>query len=258
MSTRTNLPSERQDRIRKILERERYVSVRDLADRVDVSDMTIRRDLETLAERGIVKRVFGGAQVAESTAIEQVYVERILQNREAKEKMADRALAFVRDGDTVALDGSTTSVYLARRLKGRNVVVVTNSLLIAQEVADADMEVVLPGGVLRSRTLCLVGPVAERTLAEFHVDTLFFSTGGLHATHGLTDTHDLEAAAKRHLFQIAARKIGLIDATKFGKKALHPLTSLDTVDVLIADAAPPAAIREALEAQGVRLEVAHG
>lgn len=258
MSARVQPPQERQERIRKLLTRERYVSVRDLADQEDVSDMTIRRDLEALAERGHVRRVFGGAHVPEATAVEQVYIDRMHQNREAKEAIAERAVQEISDGDTVALDGSTTSVYLARCLAGRDVVVVTTSLLVAQELVDADMEVVLPGGVLRSRTLCLVGPVAERNLSDFHVDTVFFSTGGLHPTHGLTDTHDLEAAVKRSMFEIGGRLVALIDSSKFGRKALHPLTPLERIDMLVTEAPPAEEIAAALARQNVRVEVADG
>ena len=257
MRARVHLPRERQERIRRHLERERYVSVRELAAREDVSDMTIRRDLEALAERGQVRRVFGGAHVAE-TAVEQVYVERMAQHRAAKERIAEHALRLVADGETVALDGSTTSVYLARRLKGRDVTVVTTSLLVAQELADANVEVVLPGGVLRSRTLCLVGPLAERSLERFHVDTVFFSGGGVHATHGMTDTHDLEAALKRALFGIGSRLAALIDSSKFDRKALHPLARLSEVDALVSEAQPPPEIAEALCCAGVQVEVADG
>ena len=258
MSARIHLPEERQERIRKLLARERYVSVRELAEREDVSDMTIRRDLEALAERGQVRRVFGGAHVAQSTAVEQVYIDRMHLNREAKEAIAHRALDEISDGDTIALDGSTTSVYLARRLVERDVVVVTTSLLVAQELADADMEVVLPGGLLRSRTLCLVGPVAERNLRDFHVETVFFSTGGLHARHGLTDTHDLEAALKRSLFEIGGRLVALVDSSKFGRKALHPLTPLGRINMLVTEAAPDEELATMLARQDVRVEVADG
>ena len=260
MSARVHLPRERQERIRRLLQRERYASVRDLAAREEVSDMTIRRDLEALAERGQVQRVFGGAHVAgrpgDSTTVEQLYVDRMQQNRVAKERIAERAEKLVRDGDTIALDGSTTSVYLARRLKGRDVVLVTTSLLVAQELADVDMEVVLPGGVLRNRTLCLVGPVAERNIRAFHVDAVFFSSGGLHAIYGLTDTHDLEAALKRSLFGIGSRVVALVDGSKFGRKALHPLTPLDAVDVLVTERVPPGELLEAMRQSRVELEVA--
>lgn len=259
MSARVQMPQERRERIRKLLARERYVSVRDLAQREDVSDMTIRRDLEALAERGQVHRVFGGAHAAQSTtALEQVYLDRMHLHREAKEAIAARAVQEVADGHTIALDGSTTSVYLARRLAGRDVVVVTTSLLVAQELADADMEVVLPGGVLRSRTLCLVGPVAERNLRDFHVDAVFFSTGGLHPSHGLTDTHDLEAALKRSLFAIGGRLIALVDSSKFGRKALHPLAPLERIDMLVTEASPAEELTAALARQNVCVEVADG
>lgn len=258
MSARVQLPQERQERIRKLLARERYVSVRDLAEREDVSDMTIRRDLEVLAERGQVRRVFGGAHVAQSTAVEQFYIDRMHLNREAKEAIAGRALREISDGDTIALDGSTTSVFLARRVVERDVVVVTTSLLVAQELADADVEVVLPGGVLRSRTLCLVGPVAERNLRDFHVDAVFFSTGGLHPSHGLTDTHDLEAALKRSLFAIGGRLVALVDSSKFGRKALHPLAPLERIDMLVTEAPPAEELAAALARRNVRVEVADG
>lgn len=256
MSGKTRLPRERQDVIHRLLRSKRFASVRELASTTNVSSMTIRRDLEALEAAGVVNRVFGGAQMIDPPVPEQVYGERLGQNRRAKEQIAARAASLVVDGDTVALDGSTTAVYLARELKHRPITVVTNGLLAANELAGGAASVFLPGGTLRSATHTLAGEIAQRTLADLNAGRVFFSVSGLRAESGWSDSNAEEIAIKRALFAIAESRVALVDASKFGRSSLHNLLAMDEVQLLITDAAPDARLRRALERAGVGVCVA--
>lgn len=254
----TLLPSQRQEEILNFLNRRRFASVKDLAEALGVSEMTIRRDLAVLASRGLVERVFGGAQLLEQSGREQQYSQRLYQHQAAKEFIAHRAKQMVFEGDTVALDASTTAVYLARELRGRKITVVTNSLLVAQAVADSNTQLIVLGGLFRSVAQSLVGPMTEANLQGLHVDKTFFSTKGVTAKAGFTDSHMAEVAVKRLLINAASQKIALVDGSKFGHTALHTVVPLVAVDFLISDALPPEDIRLELEAVGAVVEVASG
>lgn len=258
MSGRTLLPRERQDVIHRLIRSKRYASVRELASTTNVSSMTIRRDLEALEAAGAVTRVFGGAQVTEPPVPEQMYGERMGQNRRAKERIAARAARLVQDGDTVALDGSTSAVYLARELRHRAVAVVTNSLLAANELAGGAASVFLPGGTLRAATHTLAGETAQRTLASVNADKVFFSVSGLHPDVGWSDSNAEEVAIKRALFSIAATRIALVDASKFGRSSLHALIAMEDVHVLISDEPPEVRLAEALWRAEVEVCLADG
>jgi len=249
------LPSQRQEEIHAFLRKRRFASVKDLAAALRVSDMTIRRDLETLASRGLVERVFGGAQLIEQSGKERQYQERLHRHQEAKLKMARRAKQMVFDGDTIALDASTTAVYLARELRGRRITVVTNSLLVAQAVADGNTQLLLLGGLLRDVSQSLVGPMTEANLQGLHVDKTFFSAKGVTLKAGFSESHMAEAAVKKLLIQVASQKIALVDGSKFGHIALYTLTPLAAVDILVSDTQPPVEIQLEFQTVGTELEV---
>lgn len=252
------LPRERQEQIYALLQKRRFASVKDLAEALAVSEMTIRRDLAALGSRGLVERVFGGAQVLEQSGREQGYTQRLHQHQPAKELIARRARQRVFEGDTVALDASTTAVYLARELKGRNITVVTNSLLVAEAVADSNTQLIVLGGLFRPVARSLVGPMTEANLQGLHVDKTFFSAKGVTLKAGFTDSQMTEVAVKRLLIQAAAQKIALVDGSKFGHTALHTVVPLAAVDLLISDTRLPEDVQAELETSGTAWEVAGG
>lgn len=256
MAEPTLLPSERQERIYKLLREQRFASVKHLALALGVSEMTIRRDLAALASRGLVDRVFGGAQLPERSGWEERYAERLHQHQAAKELIARRAKEMVFEGNTVALDASTTAVYLARELRGSSITVVTNSLLVAQTLADSDTQLIVLGGLFRPVAQSLVGPMTEGNLQGIHVDKAFFSAKGVTSKAGFTDSHMAEVSVKRLLIEAAAQKIALVDSSKFGHTALYTVVPLGAVDFLISDAHPPGDIQAELEAVGVEVVVA--
>lgn len=261
MSDRTLLPRQRQDMIQDLVRTQRFATVRELASAVGVSAMTVRRDLESLASDGHVHRVYGGAKAvaptpSDATVPEQRYAERMMENRDAKIRLGRQAARDVADGDTVALDGSTTAVYLAHHLRDRAITVVTNNLLIVNELAGGTPTVFVPGGMVRETTHTLVGEGAVTGLEAFNADVAFFSCTGIHPEAGLSDSNAEEVAVKRALFRIASRRVALIDASKYGRTSLLNLLPLTEVQSIVTDAEPDAPLRHALASAGACLRVA--
>lgn len=263
MSGRTGLPRQRQDVIQTLLRRRRFATVRELASAVGVSEMTVRRDLHTLQSDGHVQRVYGGAHAASAgpgstTVPEQRVSERMAESREAKTAIARTAAALVLDGDTVGLDGSTTAVHLARRLRGRAITVVTNNLSVVDELAGGAASVFVPGGMLRETTRTLVGEATVAALGPLNADIVFFSCTGLHAAAGISDSNAEEVAVKRALLRLAGRRVALVDGSKFGRLSLLKLIDLDDVESLITEALPGADLLRALDASGTHIRHADG
>lgn len=252
------LPLQRQEEIFRILAARGFASVADLASEIEVSDMTVRRDLDTLAEQGRVQRVFGGARVRDQSASEVLYTERLERDRAAKEAIARRAAALVRDGDSIALDASTTAVYLARELRERVVTVLTNSLLVARELAGGAGQLIVLGGTYRAVARSLVGAMTERDLRHLHVDRVFFSGKGVDADAGVTDSHLEEVAVKRGLIAGAAHVVAIADHSKFGRVALHTIADMDHIDTLVTDATPPEKVISVLRRGDAEVLVADG
>ncbi len=162
-------------------------------------------------------------------ALEESYEKRLAKEREAKEAIASFAKRLVAPGDTIALDGSTTVLCLARELKSLHVTVITNSLLVAGALLGGEAQVLVVGGELRSLSQTLVGPLAEETLRRLHPDKAFFSARGL-ISQGFMDSHLGEVAVKQQMLRMASQRIALLDSSKFEVRGLYTLASLEQVD----------------------------
>ena len=228
------------------------VRVSELTDQLGVSEMTIRRDLDALAQSGLVEKVHGGATTRmRPTADEPGFeVNSHLQVKE-KDAIAQAAAELVRPGQAIALSGGTTTWRLARHLRrAANLTVVTNSIQVA-EVLHAenrpDLTVVITGGV-RTPSDALVGPIAEKTLRSLHVDLLFMGVHGMTADAGFTTPNPLEAETDKALIAAAARFVVVADHTKWGMRGLVSIAELSDADVLVTDdALPPDALALAAE-----------
>lgn len=256
MPTKGALPQQRQEEVFRILAQQGFASVTELAEAIGVSEMTVRRYLDAMEEEGRVQRVFGGARVKEQSGSEVLYTDRLERDRGAKEAMARCAASMVEDGDSVALDGSTTVAYLARRLRERSITAVTNSLLTAKELAGGTARVIVLGGVYRHVTRSLVGPQTERDARSFHVDRVFFSCRGLDAAAEVTDSHLEEVAVKQALISGGGQTTVVADQSKFERVALHTVATFKDVQFLVTDAVPPKRLSDALRRGGTEVKVA--
>ncbi len=230
------VPAERQRLILQLVLMNGVLRISDLAEEFDVSEMTIRRDLDMLAQSGQIERKFGAAVALEQASHEVNYQTRMITNLARKEAIAGLALSMIRDGDTVALDASTTCLTLARKLAQRtDLTVVTNSLDVAQVLRYAQLQVILTGGWIRQMKDSVVGPLALHTLENIRVDQMFFSAHGVLFPDGFVDPDFNEIEIKRAMLRRSARATALIDSSKFGRRALGCIAGLDSIDHLITD-----------------------
>ncbi|MCX5207105.1 DeoR/GlpR family DNA-binding transcription regulator [Streptomyces sp. NBC_00237] len=230
------------------------VRVNELTRRLNVSDMTVRRDLDALARQGVVEKVHGGAvPVVEASTHEPGFEAKSALELSAKEDIARAAASMAVPGSAVALSGGTTTYALARHLLDvPDLTVVTNSVRVADvfhtaRQAGGDTSgaatVVLTGGV-RTPSDSLVGPVADRAIASLHFDVLFLGVHGISAEAGLSTPNIAEAETNRRLVGSARRVVVVADHTKWGTVGLSSFASLDQVDAFVTDQGLSAAARE--------------
>ena len=218
--------------------------------------MTIRRDLDTLADQGLLQRVHGGARLTQQAGAEVAYTMRATQQLGAKARIAQAALSLVQEGDTVGFDASTTALALAQRFGRVQVQAVVTGLDVANALAAAKVPFTLIGGTFHDRARSFVGPMVTHGLAQLHLDTVFFSAKGLSVGAGFTDAHLPEVEVKERLIAAGRKVVALLDSSKVGLEAFSKIVGLERIDVLITDIRPPPVLQEALAAADVRLIVA--
>jgi DeoR family fructose operon transcriptional repressor len=226
----------RLEQIRAELDSEGHVRVAELAEQLGVSEMTVRRDLDALAELGVVHRVRGGAV----SVTPQTFADRFTQAAKAKDAIADKLLALVADGSAIALDASTTLQRLAARLGGaRSVTAVTNSLeSFAALGRHPGVTALLTGGALDPRTGSLVGPLAARAAQDVVVAQLFVSAAGCDPLLGTTEATLEEAEVKRALSEVAGRVVVAVDSSKLGQHGPARCLAPERIDVLVTELDP--------------------
>ncbi|HEX4715672.1 MAG TPA: DeoR/GlpR family DNA-binding transcription regulator [Ktedonobacteraceae bacterium] len=252
------LAQERRQHIFKAIEASGVASVRDLAQRFDVSMITIMRDLQELEQEGLIRRVHGGAISVRGASYEPPFSARESQLSPEKQRIALKAVELVTDGDSIILDVGTTTLEIARALKGkRNLTVLVTNLRAALELASQPaIQVIVIGGKLRSSELSMIGHLAEQTLRTFQVDKAFIGVGGVTVSHGLTEFNFDEAGTKRTMIERARQAIVVADHTKFGKIMLTQVAPLSDVSLLITGSELDEEQKHELEEAGVALLLA--
>ncbi|MDR1599919.1 MAG: DeoR/GlpR family DNA-binding transcription regulator [Oscillospiraceae bacterium] len=249
------LALERRARILSRLTGSGNVLVAELSREYQVTDETIRRDLELLEREGLARRTYGGAVRLGGAQAELPYQMRRQTNVESKRGMAGLIASRIPDGESVALDASTSALFVARALMARrHLSLITNSMEILTETAGkTDWTILATGGSLKSSALAFVGPQAERAIGEFHVSLAVMSCKGLDAQAGFTDTNEQDAAVKRAFMRCAARTAFLVDASKFGRRAFARIAPLSGAAWVVTDARPPEPWPGVLAEQGIEL-----
>jgi DeoR/GlpR family transcriptional regulator of sugar metabolism len=241
-----------------LLESEGKVLVAELSERFGVSEMTIRRDLETLEQAGALSRVHGGAVTAQSQAYEPPFALRAARNLDAKARIGAAAARLLHDGETVVLDAGTTTLAVARALRGRrNLRILALSLHIADVLADEPgLTTMIGGGVVRPGERSLIGSLAERPFADLSFDTVVLTVGGVDVHGGITEYNLDDAAVKRAAFASSRRRLAVADATKLGRTAFARICPIDELDVLVTDDGAPPAVVDDIRSAGVEVVVA--
>lgn len=243
------LAVERKNLIYTKLCEEGRVMVNDLAIEFGVSDETIRRDLDKLAQEGLAEKFYGGAIKAENTFFDLPFHVRQSSNTAEKKKIAELVIPMIHDGDYIALDSSTTALEVIKAAKNiKNLTIITPSVEVMIEFSQkADWNIVSTGGILKTGSLSLVGGIAEKTLGDFNVDLCICSCKGLDLDKGCTESSEAEATIKIALMKAAKRKIMAVDSTKIGKVSFAKVCEFSEFDTVITDKKPSAEWIEALQ-----------
>ena len=228
--------AERLGRILEELSARGSVAVADLTERLDVSAATVRRDLEHLEEQRLLTRTHGGA-VAQMVSYELPLRYKSARRQEQKRRIGQAAASRVHDGAVIGLTGGTTTTEVAREIVDRQLTVVTNALNIASELAiRPNIKLVVTGGIARPESYELVGPLADETLADLHLDVAFVGADGITAADGLTTHHEIEAHTDRALMDRASRVVVVADGSKLGRVAFARICPISAVHELVTDA----------------------
>lgn len=248
------LEERRQEILRRVNEVGR-VSVTELSQGLGVSEVTIRSDLQALADQKLLVRTHGGAIPANGGRYELALAMRRRRQVQEKSRIGAAGAALVGDGDAIFLDSSSTALTIVQHLKNRRqLTVVTNSLVVAQELQDAPaVSVVMPGGALQNETASLIGLDGLALLRKFNLQKGFFGAHGLSLAEGLTDVSAAEAEVKRELVAMCRRRVAVLDATKWGQVGLASFARPDEIDRIITDTHAPADLIERMRRLGVEI-----
>src|SRR5213593_1886376 len=239
----------------QMLETRDSVPVAELAERFSVSEVTVRSDLSSLASQGLVARVRGGVRSLQQGQSEVGFDFRLRLEVERKRAIARAAAAMVGEGEAVALDASTTAYYLALELRTkRELVVVTNGLLVATALADAPgITVLVTGGTLRLSAMSVVGDLGTDVLRTTRINKGFLGARGLSLSRGLMDLNPDEVRIKQEMADACELVYGIFDGTKWHRSALLAFVSVEDLAGIITDSSAPTVEVEAWRAAGVNV-----
>ena len=256
------LAIERQKHIIEIVKKEKSVKVIELSKLFDVTEETIRRDLEKIEKQGILKRTYGGAVFITNASkdIEDTpFSMRVKENISGKQKIALAVSQIFLDGEVIMLDPSTTCLEVAKNIDhNKRLTVITNSISILSELSThEELNVVSTGGTLRKRSLSLIGPTAKENIKNYYADKAVISCKGVDLEKGVMDTNELEAEIKKAMIGCAKEIILAVDSTKMQKISVHKLIELSQIDYIVTDEELTAEWKAFCEKQQIQTIVAY-
>ena len=249
--------AERHVHTMQILRKQGHTSVSRLSKELEVSEVTIRKDLRALEARKLLVRTHGGAVLIDHYMYDLPFDEKSQQHAEEKRRIGQAAAERIEDGDTLILSAGSTTVQVARHLHGKkNLTVTTNSLHVAVDLlSNLEVDLLMLGGIVHPTTAAIVGPFAEKMLQEHSFRKLFLGGDGFDVDYGLTTTNALEAHVNRTMIQSAQETIAVMDASKFGRRGLSLICGLADVDTVITDNHVSEETVQRLEEHGIEVVV---
>lgn len=251
----------RRDAILEFLRNRNSATVAELSELCNVSEVTIRQDLNQLATEGLVVRTRGGALPAARANNEFTFGARVAMAADVKQRIGEAAASLVKAGDSVLIDASTTGLYVVRALLKRrdlsDMTIITNGLNTALELANRpDITTIVTGGALRMTSVSLIGSFAWDMLAKINATIGFFGARGVTVEQGLTDVNFQEANVKMKMIERCQEVVAITSASKFGEVSLVTFAPIDRVHRIITDDAAPADLLDQLRARGVTVTIA--
>lgn len=240
------LATERQTKIIDLINKNGRVAVDELAHLFNVSAVTIRNDLEILHRNGVLRRIHGGAVRKDFSHLDLPLFEKQKIHIQEKERIGKKAADLVNNGETIIIDSGTTTQFLAKNLaEKKNLTVITHALNIAYELAPyPQIEIIMPGGVLRNNSYSLVGTHAEEFINRLHVHKFFLGVDGFDINYGLTTQNMLEANLNRLMAQNADSVIVLCDSSKFNRRGFAKIVEPTAINIIITDSNVPQEVRD--------------
>ncbi|MBT2291176.1 DeoR/GlpR transcriptional regulator [Paenibacillus albidus] len=250
------LIADRYEKIVELVNERGSIRVSELSVLCQVTEETIRRDLDRLEKAGRLLRSHGGAVSLRDRQPETPFTEREITSAAEKQNIAREAVMMIKPGDRIVLDASTTAWYMASQLPDMPLTVLTNSIKVAAELSSKErIEVLSTGGQLTRRSMSFVGPLAERSLDLYHVDKLFFSCKGFHFERGASESNEQQAMVKRKMIDIADRVILLADSSKFGIQAFTHVAKTEELHEIVTDYRPSSGQLEQLSKLNIKLNI---
>ncbi len=252
------LPAERRKLILTLVESRRSISVSELCQALDVSEMTIRRDLRLLSERGLVERVHGGAVMRQQHTAEPFQRPGYSDNNHRSAAVARKAASLVHEGCSLSLDVGPIAFELARRLVGiPELTIVTSGLYITNVLTQApNIRLIVSGGIIQPGSMGMTGHIAMRAFRAFRVDKAFIEVEGLSATHGITGSSHEDVLIKQAILEHAKQIVVLANSSQLGVSRLISIAPLEAVDILVTDWLAPPEIVSEFESRGITVLLA--
>jgi DeoR family transcriptional regulator of aga operon len=248
----------RQEDILKELNQKGYVNVVDLCETLNVSSVTIRKDLTFLENQKLLHRTHGGASKQPIYAFERDVNDKEGLQVEQKKQIAEEAVKYISNHDYIILGSGSNIHYLSQVIKGfQKLTVLTPSLKVSLELSkETNIDTIQLGGDIRNSSTSAVGPIAEATLSQFSCNKLFLGTDGLHLDFGLSTSNALEAHLNQAMIEVAEKVIVLADSTKMNVRGFGKICDLSKIDVLITDSGIDVETKTKLEEMGIDVVVA--
>lgn len=228
------LPHERYSKLVEYLQKHRIIKVDQLMSFFGISIETARRDLNHLEKEGVIKKIYGGATLVSKEAKEPTTSDRMTRNLVEKSDIGKKCADFINDGDSVLIEVGTTTLQAARALKGKkNLIVITNSIHVVNELMDTNFEIYVVGGRVRHGEGSISGAVSMFELENFHISKAIISAGGVSVERGLSDYNIEEALVRKKVVEQAVETILVADNSKFGRDVLAHVCPLSAIDLVI-------------------------
>lgn len=230
------LPVKRKSKIKEIILEKKSVTVAELAKMFSVTEETIRRDLKSLEDDGVLIRTYGGAYIQDGVQNDINVNIRETLFVQSKEKIAARCTPLINHGDSIFLDASTTSLFISSKIRNKRVTVLTNSLKVANALADSEsVRLIVIGGMFSPKSASFLGRGALSSMQNYFVDKAFISCRSVSIEHGITDSNEQQAEIRQLAIKHATQVYLVVDHTKFNKTSFTTIGSFDEIDAIVVD-----------------------
>lgn len=249
--------AERHQFILSKIQKEGHVGVLDLCKELDVSSVTIRKDLRLLEEKNLLFRTHGGATLTDTYTVDRNVNEKEKLQSGEKSRIGMAGAKLIQPNDSIIIASGTTVLALAKNIQPKeSLTVITSAIHVAQELLrHSEVEVLLLGGLLRKSSSSVMGPYAEQILADFFCSKLYLGVDGIDLNFGITTTNGLEAHLNRQMIAVSHKVIVLADSTKFGKRGFGRICGVEEIDEIITDHGISDHIKAQLEAMSIKVTI---